>query len=105
MAALTTQYDTYNRSWPDVFVGEYAANNGDQQTLQAGLAEAAFILGFEANADKVGKRRRGVLCCPDFYFFFIWFPNLLRFIPTLHSPTRNPDTDSNVSNNPPSLCA
>jgi alpha-N-arabinofuranosidase len=53
MASMTTQYDNYNRSWPDVFVGEYAANGDRKPNLQAGLAEAAFLLGFEHNADKV----------------------------------------------------
>lgn len=53
MASMTTQYDTYNRSWPDVFVGEYAANGDRKPNLKAGLAEAAFLLGLEHNADKV----------------------------------------------------
>eukprot|EP00050_Salpingoeca_kvevrii_P022188 m.122502 g.122502 ORF g.122502 m.122502 type:complete len:642 (-) comp9630_c0_seq2:40-1965(-) len=52
MAALRTAYDSYNRSWPDVFVGEFAAN-GDKPSLRAAIAEAAFMLGFENNADKV----------------------------------------------------
>lgn len=53
MANMSTQYDGYNRSLPDVFVGEYAANVGGQKTLQAALAEAMFMIGFERNADKV----------------------------------------------------
>lgn len=53
MAAMTTQYDNYDRKLPDVFVGEWAANVGGKQTLQAAIAESAFMLGFEANADKV----------------------------------------------------
>ena len=52
MAAMRTQYDSYNRSWPKVFVGEYAANGGAPD-LQAAIAEAAFLLGFEHNGDVV----------------------------------------------------
>jgi len=53
MAAMGHEYDSYNRSWPDVFVGEFAANVGGQMTLQAGVSEAIFMLGFEVNGDKV----------------------------------------------------
>lgn len=53
MAAMGHIYDDYNRSWPDVFVGEFAANRGHQKTLKAAVAEAVFMLGFEANGDKV----------------------------------------------------
>jgi alpha-N-arabinofuranosidase len=53
MAAMASQYDNYARTMPDVFVGEWAANVGGKQTLQAAIAESAFLLGFEANADKV----------------------------------------------------
>jgi alpha-N-arabinofuranosidase len=51
--ALFHRYDDYNRSWPDVFVGEFAANIGGHETLQASVAEAMFLLGFEHNGDKV----------------------------------------------------
>jgi len=53
MAALGSRYDDYNRSWPRVFVGEFAANGGSRRTIQAAVAEAVFMLGFEANADVV----------------------------------------------------
>eukprot|EP00047_Mylnosiga_fluctuans_P023245 m.134491 g.134491 ORF g.134491 m.134491 type:complete len:656 (+) comp9518_c0_seq5:74-2041(+) len=53
MAGMGGQYDGYNRSWPDVFVGEFAANVGNHPTLGAAVAEAIFMLGFEANGDKV----------------------------------------------------
>jgi hypothetical protein len=52
------QYDDYNRSLPDVFVGEFAANNGHHKTLQAAVAEAVFMVGFEQNGDKVRSPRR-----------------------------------------------
>ena len=42
MAALTTRYDTYNRSWPPVFVGEFAANGaGAKPTLRAAVLRCA----------------------------------------------------------------
>jgi alpha-N-arabinofuranosidase len=53
MAGMGHQYDDYNRSWPDVFVGEFAANIGGEMTLKAAVAEAVFVLGFERNGDKV----------------------------------------------------
>jgi len=58
MAAMGHLYNGYNRSWPDVFVGEFAANGEStigesKMTLQAGVAEAIFMLGFEVNGDKV----------------------------------------------------
>ena len=56
MAALHTAYDvgSYNRSWPHVFVGEFAAN-GDKTigSLRSAIAEALFMIGFERNADVV----------------------------------------------------
>ena len=57
-AAMGHQYDDYNRSLPDVFVGEFAANNGHHKTLQAAVAEAVFMIGFEQNGDKVRSPRR-----------------------------------------------
>ena len=36
-----------------MFVGEFAANIGHHQTLQAAVAEGSFLLGFEHNGDKV----------------------------------------------------
>lgn len=53
MANLSHKYDTYNRSWPNVFAGEYAANVGTRPTLRSALAEALYMIGFENNADKV----------------------------------------------------
>ena len=54
MAALGTTYDNYNRSWPKVFVGEFAAcKEHGARTLRAAVAEAVFMLGFERNADVV----------------------------------------------------
>ena len=56
MASMGGQYDVgaYNRSWPRVFVGEFAANKpSGAPTLRAAIAESIFMLGFERNADVV----------------------------------------------------
>jgi alpha-L-arabinofuranosidase len=55
----TRRYDTYDRSGPKVFFGEYAAqseqmvNVENVNTLECALSEAAFMLGMERNADVV----------------------------------------------------
>jgi alpha-L-arabinofuranosidase len=50
-------YDSYSRSAPKIFVGEYAAQNGPiaqgTSTLEVALGEAAWITGLERNADVV----------------------------------------------------
>ena len=58
IAELINRYDeaNYNRSWPKVFVGEYGAAKwtptGDESnTLRAAVAEAAFAISLERNAD------------------------------------------------------
>lgn len=54
------RYDTYDRSGPKIFAGEYAAhapgiaNNGNRNNWKAAIAEAAFLTGLERNADVVG---------------------------------------------------
>jgi hypothetical protein len=50
------RYDSYSRSGAQVFVGEYSANGGGGSTvntLEAALAEAAFMCGLERNSDVV----------------------------------------------------
>lgn len=53
------RYDTYDRSGPKVFMGEYAAQSvaiaspNNRNTLECALAEAAFMTGMERNADVV----------------------------------------------------
>lgn len=69
----TDHYDSYNRSWPKVFVGEYAANSPgwiqcsktqkSKQSLQAALAEAGYMMGFEHNADVVKTASFAPLFC------------------------------------------
>lgn len=48
------RYDTYDRTGPKVFAGEFAAHTtGKRNNLEAGLAEAAFMTGLVRNADIV----------------------------------------------------
>ncbi len=50
----STRYDSYSRSGPKVFVGEYAVKyNGDRPNLTGALGEAAFMTGMERNSDVV----------------------------------------------------
>ena len=49
-----TQYDTYDRSGPNIFVGEYAVTQkAGQGNLRAAIGEAAFMTGMERNSDVV----------------------------------------------------
>lgn len=53
-AAMVTQYDSYERSGPRIYVGEYAAPPGSGLgNSRAALAEAAFMTGMERNSDIV----------------------------------------------------
>ena len=48
------RYDSYPRTGPKVYVGEYAVTQGaGKGNLEAALGEAAFITGMERNADVV----------------------------------------------------
>jgi len=48
------RYDSYERKGPKVFIGEWAAREGQPTTnLHAALADAAFMAGMERNADVV----------------------------------------------------
>ncbi len=52
--ANATKYDSYSRSGPKVYVGEYAATTGaGNGNLIGALGEAAFMTGLERNADIV----------------------------------------------------
>jgi alpha-N-arabinofuranosidase len=79
-----TRYDAYPRTGPKVFAGEYAAHepvpSGRQDrpsTLNAALAEAAFMTGLERNADVV----RLASYAPLFAHVdaWQWTPNLIWF--------------------------
>ena len=49
-----SKYDKYDRSGPQVYVGEYAVTQGaGQGNLRAALGEAAFMTGMERNSDHV----------------------------------------------------
>jgi alpha-L-arabinofuranosidase len=51
-----TRYDSYDRKGPKVYVGEYAVKKWDNSlkgSLEASIAEAAFMTGMERNADIV----------------------------------------------------
>ena len=48
------QYDATSRKGPKIYVGEYAVNGGvGRGNLKGALAEAAFLMGLERNADLV----------------------------------------------------
>jgi alpha-L-arabinofuranosidase len=49
-----TRYDKYDRNGPKIFAGEYACFADDKKnSFESALAEAAFMTGFERNADMV----------------------------------------------------
>jgi alpha-L-arabinofuranosidase len=53
--SYATKYDSYSRSGPKVFVGEYAVTSGygTYGNLVSALGEAAFMTGMERNSDLV----------------------------------------------------
>jgi len=52
--ANATKYDSYSRSGPKIYVGEYTVNTGaGNGNLIGALGEAAFMTGLERNADIV----------------------------------------------------
>ena len=72
------KYDSYSRSGPKVYVGEYAVTTGGGHGNLAGaLAEAAFMTGLERNADIVSMASYAPL------FANVnaenWNPNLIYF--------------------------
>ena len=81
-ASYATKYDSYSRSGPKVFVGEYAVAyaippSTFPATLQNGLGEAAFMTGMERNSDVVVMACYAPLFCnlnnPS------WYPDLIYF--------------------------
>jgi alpha-N-arabinofuranosidase len=75
------RYDGYDRSGPKVFMGEYAAQSlaiaspKNENNLECALAEAAFMIGLERNADVV----RLASYAPLFAHIdgWQWTPNLI----------------------------
>jgi alpha-N-arabinofuranosidase len=54
MARRSNQYDSYNRSAPKIFVGEWASQEGrPTPDLNAALGDAAWLTGLERNSDVV----------------------------------------------------
>jgi alpha-N-arabinofuranosidase len=75
------RYDNYDRKGPKVFAGEYACHAADRKNnFESALCEAAFMTGFERNADVVYQCTYAPLFAhvqgwqwkPD----LIWFDNL-----------------------------
>ncbi len=54
-ASAFHKYDTYDRSGPKVYVGEYAVTNGfgNLGNMNAALGEAVYMMGMENNSDVV----------------------------------------------------
>jgi len=83
------RYDSYSRSGPKIFAGEYAAQSvatvspKNENNWNCALAEAAFMTGLERNADVVNMASYAPLMAhvdawqwtPD----LIWFDNLTSF--------------------------
>jgi alpha-N-arabinofuranosidase len=77
------RYDTYDRSGPKVFAGEYAAQTSgvarpdNRNNWEAAIAEAAFMTGLERNADVVTMASYApLLAHADAWQ---WTPNLIWF--------------------------
>jgi len=51
--SYATKYDSYSRSGPKVFVGEYAVTASPYNNLLSALGEASFMTGMERNSDIV----------------------------------------------------
>ncbi len=80
------RWDTYDRKGPKVYLGEWAARDGRQSTLRAGLAEAAYFTSMERNGDVVVMSSYAPLLArigntqwsPDLIFF-----NKTEVLPTI----------------------
>lgn len=75
----STRYDDYDRQGPKVYFGEYAVSRGGcgKGNLRAAVAEAAFMIGLERNADVVVMSSYApLLLDPDWQS---WNPNAIHF--------------------------
>ena len=70
-------YDDYDRSKPDVFVGEFSVNQTFEGQLRGAVAEAMFMTGFERNQDKIRLCSYAPLLSHEHYHS--WFPNLIIY--------------------------
>jgi alpha-L-arabinofuranosidase len=68
------RYDGYDRTGPEVFLGEYASQGN---TFKNGLAEAAFMTGLERNADVVRLASYAPLLADEDHVQ--WRPDLIWF--------------------------
>lgn len=73
----TRRYDDYDRTSPKVFMGEYAARTDTPNTWETALAEAAFMIGMERNADIVTMTAYAPLFAHA--DAWQWTPNLIWF--------------------------
>jgi len=108
------RYDSYDRSGPKIFAGEYAAHvpgteGQGKSTWQAALSEAAFMTGLERNADMVHMTSYAPLLAhadawqwaPD----LIWFNSLEcygtpeYYVQKLFSTNRGTDVVTILKNN------
>ncbi|WP_327313892.1 alpha-L-arabinofuranosidase C-terminal domain-containing protein [Streptomyces sp. NBC_01235] len=69
-----SRYDSYDRSGPKVFLGEYASQGN---AFKNGLSEAAFMTGLERNADVVELASYAPLFANEDYVQ--WRPDLVWF--------------------------
>ena len=70
-------YDDYDRSKPDVFVGEFSVNQTYEGQVRGAVAEAMFMTGFERNQDKIRLCSYAPLLSHEHYHS--WFPNLIMY--------------------------
>lgn len=79
-------YDSYDRSKPHVYLGEYAAHiPGRHSTLETALCEAAYLTGVERNGDVVEMTSYAPLLAKEGHTQ--WRPDLIYFNNTEIKPT------------------
>lgn len=82
------RYDSYDRSGPAVYVGEYAAHESDRRnTLRTALAEAAFLTSLERNGDIVLLSSYAPLLARREHTQ--WHPDMIYFTATEVFPSLN----------------
>lgn len=70
-------YDDYDRSGPEIFVGEFAVTSGPMRTLYPAIGEAMFMIGLEHNQDIVKLAAYAPLF--ENVHYRAWSPNLIAF--------------------------
>ncbi len=70
-------YDDYDRSKPDIFVGEFSVNQTYEGQIRGAVAEAMFMVGFERNQDKVKLCSYAPLF--EHVHYHSWYPNLIIY--------------------------